>query len=215
MLAGTVDARERLFVEQTDQPVAVGDFAQDLHHEHVVVAGEIQLLEHRRQLELGRGDFIVAGLGRNAELPEFLFDFGHEIQDAHFDRTEVVVLKLLVLRRGRAEHGAAGLHEVGALVVEVLVDQEVLLFGAEGDLHIRLFLAEVLHQPFHRGRKRLHRAQQRGLLVERLAGVAAEGGRDAQGRAVAVPLDESRAGRVPRGVAARFEGGAQSARREA
>ena len=126
-----------------------------------------------------------------------------------------MVLKLLVLRRRRAEHGASGLHEARPHEVEMLVDQEVLLLGAERDLDLFLGQVEALHEALRSGGERLHGTQQRGLLVERFAGVRAERGRDAQGSAVAVALDERRAGRIPGGVAARFERGADAARREA
>ncbi len=52
----------------------------------------------------------------------------------------------------------------------------------------------------------VHRAEQGGLLVERLAGPRAEGGRDAEGGPVRVFEDERGAGGVPRGVAAGLEG---------
>ena len=64
-------------------------------------------------------------------------------------------------------------------------------------------------------RQRVHRAQQRDLGVERLAGPRGEGGRDAEQRAVRVLEDEGRAGRVPGRVAARLEGRADAAGREA
>ena len=60
-------------------------------------------------------------------------------------------------------------------------------------------------------RERVHRAQQRDLRVERLAGPGGEGGRDAEQRAVRVLEDEGGAGRVPGGVAAGLEGGADAA----
>ena len=63
-------------------------------------------------------------------------------------------------------------------------------------------------------RERVHRAQQRDLRVERLAGPRGERGRDAEQRAVRVLEDERRAGRVPGGVAAGLEGGADAAGRE-
>ena len=60
-------------------------------------------------------------------------------------------------------------------------------------------------------RQRFHRAEQRRLLVERLAGPAEERGRDDQRRAVGPFEDEGGAGRVPGGVAAGLEGGADAA----
>ena len=63
--------------------------------------------------------------------------------------------------------------------------------------------------------KRLDRAEQGGLLVQRLARPRAERRRDAKRRAVGIVEDERRAGRVPRGVAPRLERGADAARGEA
>ena len=72
-------------------------------------------------------------------------------------------------------------------------------------------LAEELEDADGLGAEGFHRAEQRGLLVERLAGPAQEGGGDDQGRAVGVLEDVGGAGRVPGGVAAGFEGGAEAA----
>ena len=63
-------------------------------------------------------------------------------------------------------------------------------------------------------RQRVHRAQQRDLGVERLAGPRGERRRDAQQRAVGVLDDERRGRRVPGGVAARLERRAHAAGRE-
>ena len=63
-------------------------------------------------------------------------------------------------------------------------------------------------------RQRVHRAQQRDLGVERLAGPRHERGRDAEERAVRVVQDERRRRRVPRGVAAGLERRADAAGRE-
>jgi hypothetical protein len=60
----------------------------------------------------------------------------------------------------------------------------------------------------------LDRAEERGLLVERLAGVAHEHGRDAQRGLRAGAVEERRARRVPRGVAAGLVRVADAAVRE-
>ena len=63
--------------------------------------------------------------------------------------------------------------------------------------------------------ERLHRTQQRRLLVERFAGPGDERRRNAERRAVGVFQDVGRAGDVPDRVAAGFERGADAAGREA
>ena len=62
--------------------------------------------------------------------------------------------------------------------------------------------------------QRLLRAQQRDLVVERLAGERDERGRDRQGHAVRLDLEEDRPGDVPGGVAAGLERGPDAAGRE-
>ena len=212
VLAAAVDAREGFFVQEADEAVAVGHVAQRLHDEHVVVDGEVELLEHRRELELRGGHLVVAGLGGDAQAPELALHILHEGEDARLDGAEVVVLQLLVAGGRRAEEGAAALDEVGPLEPEGLVDEEILLLRAERADHAPVRpLAEAGHQPPHRLLHRLHGAQEGRLLVEHLTGVGAEDGGDAEGGAVGVALDEGRARNVPGRVAARLEGTPQPA----
>ena len=214
VLAAAVDALERLLVEEADEVVLLGGLTQDLHDEHVVIDGEVQVLEHRRQLELRGRDLVVARLRGDAEPPETVLDFGHELEDARLDRAEVMVFELLMLRRRGTEDGPPGLQQVGTLQVVALVDEEVLLLRAERDLDVGLRLPELLHQPLRRAGDRLNGPEERRLHVQRLAVEGAERGRHAQGRAVLVALDERRRGRVPGRVAAGLEGRAEPARGE-
>ena len=132
VLARAVDAGEGLLVQQADEPVAAGDVLHDLHRQLLVVGADVGVLEDRRDLVLGRRDLVVAGLDRDAELGELVLGLHHAGQHALGDRAEVVVVELLALGRLGAEQRAAGDHEVGALEVVLLVDQEVLLLGADG-----------------------------------------------------------------------------------
>ena len=161
---------------------------------------------------LGRRDFVVLGLRVDTEFPQFDVEVCHEGFDRRLDGTEVVVLHLLALRGLRAEEGAAGGDEVFPLVEEVAVDEEVLLLAADGGMTVLRAggVAEDVDDTHGLLVHRLDGAEQRGLLVEDLSAVGAEDGRDAQG----VILDEGRRGRVPGGVAPRFERGADAARRE-
>ncbi len=215
VLAGAVDAGEGLLVQEADEAVAPGDAFQGLHQQLLVVGADVGVLEDRRDLVLRRRDLVVAGLDRDAELPHFQFRLHHEGEHALRDRAEVVVVELVPLRRLGAEQGAAGRDQVGALEEVLLVDQEVLLLGADrGEDALALLVAEQPQRLDRRARERVHRAQQRDLRVERLAGPGGERGRDAEQRPVRVLEDEGGAGRVPGGVAAGLEGGANAAGRE-
>ncbi len=161
-------------------------------------------------------DLVVAGLGGDAELEELTLGVHHEAQHALGDRAEVVVVELLALGRLRAEQRAAGVDEIGTGQEEVPVDEEVLLLGAaERDHLVEVLVPEQLQDPLGVHAHRLLAAQQRGLVVQRLTGHRHEHRRDAQRVAVRVLQDVGRAGDVPPGVAARLEGRAQAARREA
>ena len=214
VLARAVDAGERLLVQQADEPVAARDVLQHLHRQHLVVDADVRVLEDRRDLVLGRRDLVVAGLDRHAELGQLLLALEHVGQHALGDRAEVVVVELVALRRLGAEQRAARRHQVGALEVVLLVDQEVLLLGADGREDLLGALAEQRQGLDGRDRQRLHRAQQRDLRVQRLARPRRERRRDAEQGAVGVLEQERRRARVPRGVAARLEGRADAARRE-
>ena len=137
VLARAVDAGERLLVQQADEAVAAGDVLQDLHRQLLVVGGDVRVLEDRRDLVLRRRDLVVAGLDRHAELVQLVLALQHAGQDALGDRAEVMVVELVALGRLGAEQRAAGGDQVGALEVEGLVDQEVLLLGADGGEHAR------------------------------------------------------------------------------
>ena len=161
-------------------------------------------------------DLVVAGLDRHAELGQLALGVEHEREHALGDRAEVVVVELVALGRLGAEERAARRDEVGALEVVLLVDQEVLLLGADRREDRR----GLASSPSRRSariadaRQRVHRAQQRDLVVQRLAGPRRERGRDAEQRAVGVLEDEGRRRRVPRGVAAGLERRADAAGRE-
>ena len=215
VLAGAVDAGKRLLVQQARQPVLRRHPLHRLHRHHLVIGGDVGALEDRRDFVLRRRDFVVARLDRHAALVELGLDFRHEREHALGDRAEVLILELLALRRPRAEQRAAGVQQVGTREVEVAVDQEIFLLGAAGRGDARRARSEQLQHAHGLRRERFHRAEQRRLLVERHAGPADERGRNHQRDAVVVHEQPRRAGRIPRRVAARFEGAAHAARREA
>ena len=215
VLAGAVDAGERLLVQQADEPVATGDVLHHLHRQLLVVGADVRVLEDRRDLVLAGRDLVVAGLDRDAELDQLTLGLEHAGEHPLGDRAEVVVVELVALRRLGAEQGPPGRDQVGALEVVLLVDQEVLLLGADGREHaLGLLVAEQAQRVDGRARERVHRAQQRDLRVERLAGPGGEGGRDAEQDAVRVLEQEGGAGRVPGRVAAGLERGPDAAGRE-
>ena len=211
VLARAVDAGKGLLVLQAHQAVVAGKDLHELHDQQVVVDGDVGLLEHGCELVLGGGDLVVLGLGGDGELPELLVELLHKTAHRGADGAEVVLLELLALGGCGAEKGTPGEDEVGALGVVLLLDEEVLLLGAHGGDHAYGVAAEEAQHAARLVAHGVHGAQQRRLLVERLAGIAHEGRGDAEH----VVFDEGRARGVPGGVATRLEGGADAAGGEA
>ena len=187
----------------------------DFHDDHLVIGGDVGVLEDRRDFILARRDFVVARLDRHADLVELGFRFVHERHHAVRDRPEVLIFELLALGRLGAEERPAGVDEVGTRQVEVAIDQEVFLLGTAGRDDALGVRAEQLEHADGLLRQGFHRAEERRLLVERLAGPAHERRRDDERHRAAAVEQPRRAGRIPRRVAARFERGAHAARREA
>ena len=85
VLARSVDARERLLVQQARQAVLRRDLLQHLHRHHLVIDGEVGVLEHRRDFVLARRHFVVPRLHRHAHLEQLELGFGHARQHAGRD----------------------------------------------------------------------------------------------------------------------------------
>ena len=148
--------------------------------------------------------FVRAG---HAERPQLVVELLHELVHRRADSAEVVLFQLLALAGRIAEQRAAAHDEVLALGVVLFRDQEIFLLGTHRGNDALVRLAEQREHAVRLLFHHVHGAEERRLLVERLARVAAEGCGDAQH----LVFDEGVAGGVPRGVAAGLEGGAQAA----
>ena len=210
MLAGTVDALEGLFMLQANQAMMGCIEAHLFHREQVFVDCAVRVGEQRSKLVLCRGNLVVLGFCRNAQRPQVVIDFLHEFVDGRSDGAEVMLLKLLALKRSSAEQGAARHDKVLTLHVILLGNQEVLLLCTNGGNHAMAIFAKELQDALSLFVNSAHGTEKRGFLVECFTGVGAECGRDAQH----FILDECKAGRIPCGVAASLERGAQTARGE-
>ena len=217
VLATSIDACERLLMDQALKSVLASHHAQHLHGDHLMVNGDVGILKHRRQFVLTWSNLVVTGLGWNAQLKEPCFYFCHEGQYAVWNCAKVMVIQLMALGRIGAHHGSASHHQVEALLGLLALNQEILLLATKGAHHVgdASVVTKDLENAHRLLGKRLNGAQERGLLVERFAGPTDERGGDAQGGdARRIAQEERRAGGVPSGVAARFVGIADSARRE-
>mmetsp|Transcript_77703 Transcript_77703/g.116855 ORF Transcript_77703/g.116855 Transcript_77703/m.116855 type:complete len:416 (-) Transcript_77703:24-1271(-) len=213
VLAGAVDARKGLLVEEHDQAELGGLRGAHLHEEHVVVRGEGGLAVDGRHLVLRRRDLVVHHGHGNPELQHHCLDVEEQLRHGVGHGREVVEVGLLVARRQRAHERAPAVHEVRPCTVVLRLDDEELLLPAEegvDGLGVRADL-DRLQQPQALPVHGIIGAKQRCLVVDASAEVRDEAARDAEdlvhdeaGRR-AVPSCEGR-GRVCRAEAAVGEG---------
>ena len=208
VLTAAVYARKGLLVQQADEPVTGRDLLHYLHCQLVVVGCNVCSGIDRRKLMLCGCDLVVLGLCENSELPELLVKISHVFGNSRLDSAEIMVVKLLTLRRLCTEKRSAAELEVGTLLVHFLIYKEVFLLGSyRGANTGRVGVAEQLEYTHSLLVQRLHGAKKRSLFIERLAAVRAECSRNAE----RLILYECIGGRVPCGVAARLKGRTQTA----
>ena len=71
---------------------------------------------------LGGCTFVVLGLGKNTELPQFFVKLRHECLDAGLERTEIVVVHFLTLGCLCTDQGSAAEAQVGTGCIMLFVD---------------------------------------------------------------------------------------------
>ena len=212
VLARPVDALEGLFVLQAHETVVARQKLHLLHGKQVLVYRAVRLGEDGRQLVLGRRHLVVLRLRGDAERPQLVVELLHELVHRGANSAEVVLLQLLALHRRIAEQRAAREHDIETALVVLLGDEEVLLLGAQRRSDaIGGVVAEQIEHATALGLDGLHGTEKRRFLIERLAGVRAEG----RGNAEHLVLDEGVGGGIPGGIAASLEGGTQAAGGEA
>ena len=84
---------------------------------------------------LSRSNFVVLCLCKNAKLPKLLVEISHIFSNSWLDRTEVVVVHFLSLRRHSAEEGTTCHDQVFSLLPHLTVNEEVFLLGTNRGLY--------------------------------------------------------------------------------
>ena len=188
-----------------------GRFFNDLHHDEVLVDLRRGRAEERRELVLVRRDLAVARAERDAEAEALGLDLLHARERGRRVRRgrHVVVAHLLAARRVGAHDRAAREHQILALRVLVARDEEDLLLEADVRPEARGLVAQELEEAHALAVERVDRAEERRLLVERVAEEGDEARRDED--RVAPQVDRRR--RVDLDVAARAVRAAEAARR--
>ena len=211
VFAAAVDAFKRFLMQQRHHAMLLGNALDQLHHQLVVIGGDVGRREHRRQLMLSWSDLIMFGLGADAQLPQLFVQLIHELLHTRLDGAEIMVFHLLPLRRRRAKQRASGIDQIFALFIVFFVYQEIFLLAADGRAQgMHIFVAKQFQDAQALAVDGLHAAQQRRLLVQRVAGIRTECRRDAEH----IVLDKRIRSRVPGRIAAGLKRRAQTAIRE-
>ena len=95
-------------MQQAGHAVLLRHALQRDHDQLLMVGGQVGVLEDRGDFVLRRGDFVVPGLDRHAQLVQLALGLEHAGQHALGDGAEVLVFQLLALGRLGAEQRAAG-----------------------------------------------------------------------------------------------------------
>ena len=109
----------------------VGDLLHDLHRDLVLVAGGVGIAVDRRHFVLGGCCFVVLGLGEDAEFPQLVVQVLHKCGNSGADRAKIVILQLLSSGRFSAKERSSRHDQIFALLVEILIEQEIFLFRAD------------------------------------------------------------------------------------
>ena len=207
VLARSVDALEGFFVQQNAERVATCHLLHQNEQQLVVVVGEVHLLIDRSQLELVGCHLVMACLDRNTELQRLALQVLHKFDYAVGNRTEIVVLQLLVFGALVSHQRTTRQHQIGTCSPQSLIDQEILLLPTQVGgyaLDVGVEVVAHVHRSLTHSRDR---AQQGELVVESLARICDENGWDTE------CCIDNEGGRccVPSRVAARLEGVADTA----
>ena len=180
VLARSIDPGKWLFMEQHDEPMLAGDGVHQVHHQLILVVRKIGVAIDGRHLELIGSHLVMPGLQRNAQAQAFDFQFAHERCDTGWNRTEIVVVQLLVFRRHMPHQRPAGYHEVGAGSIQVFIHQEILLLPAQIAVDLVHGGVEEAADGYRSAGNGPDGPLQRRLVVKRLACVSDKNSRDAE-----------------------------------
>ena len=97
------------------------------HHKLLMVGSNVCCFVIWRDFELAWCHFIVVCLGRDTEAVKLVLEILHVVLNARWDGAEIMIVKLLALRRCRAEQCAARKKQVSTGICEIGIDEEIFL----------------------------------------------------------------------------------------
>ena len=143
----------------------------------------------------------MSGLAWNTQFESMYLYVAHIILHTCRDRTEVMVVHLLILGTVVSHQRATRHHKVGTSGIECFVNKEILLFPTQIAHNLLHFGIEQLCHSSSSLINSIECLLQRHFIVERLTCITDEDGRNHQ----SVSNDENRTCRVPGTISASFE----------
>ena len=121
------------------------------------------------------------GFCKDAVFPQLLVKILHICRDAGLYRAEIMVVKLLPLRRSCAEKRSSAVNEILALFIHFLVNKEIFLLGAYCGSNVgRFVISEYAQDTQSLSVETFHGTQKGSFLVQSFARIGTEGCRDAE-----------------------------------
>ena len=130
VFSASVDSVKRLLMQKGSKAVPLRNLFDHLHHQLVLVDGDIYFCIYAGELMLRRSYLIVLCLCEHSELPQLPVELFHEPGDFGLDSSEVMVVKFLSFRRHDAKESPSREPEIRSFVVELARHKEVLLLRA-------------------------------------------------------------------------------------
>ena len=171
MLTRTVDAGKGLLVQQYAETMLAGHLLHQRHQHHVMIHGEVGLLEDRSQLKLVRCHLVMTGLTRNAQLQCLNLQIAHKGCHTLRNSSEIVVVHLLVLGRVVSHQCSSCQQQIGTGSIESFIHQEILLFPTQVGSHLLHAGVEVMTHIRCCYVHSMERTFQRCFIVERLTAI--------------------------------------------
>ena len=130
MFTRSVDPLERFFMKQTDHIMARRNLLHNLHSELIVVYGNVGGRKNRRELVLGRGNFVMLCLGENSIRPKRSVQVLHKFGNSGLQNAEIMIFQLLSPRRIRPEKRPSRQKEIFALFIDIFIHKKIFLLGS-------------------------------------------------------------------------------------
>ena len=166
---------------------------QNAHHHLIVVGCNVGRCVDWSKLMLSRSNFVVLGFCSDSQLPALFIDFFHICGNSLTDSSQIMIVHLLSLWRHCAKQSSACVSQVFSLKPLFFIYKEIfLLCSYRRSYFFGCGISKKTDQSQSLFVYCLHGAEKRSFLIQRLSGIGAESGWDAQGTAGCIMAHKSR-----------------------